>query len=524
MTLEQKIGQMLMFGWEGEDKLADTTASARARALVEDLHVGGIILFSRNIEQNDLSVTVGTINELQSLSKEPLLVNVDQEGGMVARFVDDVTVMPSNMALGATRQLGLAYKAAAVCAEELKALGVNYNFAPSVDVNNNPDNPIIGTRSYGESSDLVSEFCREAIHGYQDTGVIACAKHFPGHGDTTADSHLALPSVPYPRERLDAIELKPFKAAIEAGVSSIMTTHIMFPALDSDYPSTLSRRIITGLLRGEMGYDGVIATDSLEMKAIADNWGTPEACVLAIEAGVDIVLLTHTIESEYKARDLIVKAVKDGRISESRIDRSVERITALKQKYSLNERRYADPSNLGKVLRSKKHLAVQKEIAELSVTLARNENSVIPLRLNKDNSVCVLGTHDTVEPLAGEIRKHWDKVEAVRFEQGERSDIIQKAVEIASRADILIVPTCPHEPWKPPTDQQLQTDLVKTLNKLGKKLIVVAVREPYDLRKFPEVETYICTYGYRYGMLEAVAALVFGVIEPKGMLPVTIPL
>ena len=199
MTLEQKIGQMLMFGWEGEDKLADTTASARARALVEDLHVGGIILFSRNIEQNDLSVTVGTINELQSLSKEPLLVNVDQEGGMVARFVDGVTVMPSNMALGATRQPGLAYKAAAVCAEELKALGVNYNFAPSVDVNNNPDNPIIGTRSYGESSDLVSEFCREAIHGYQDTGVIACAKHFPGHGDTTADSHLALPSVPYPR-------------------------------------------------------------------------------------------------------------------------------------------------------------------------------------------------------------------------------------------------------------------------------------------------------------------------------------
>lgn len=522
MTIEQKIGAMLMLGWEGDNPVDDTTVCDKAREIVEDMQIGGIILMGRNIRHEDLSVTVNTINELQSMSREPLLVNVDQEGGMVARFVDGVTVMPSNMALGATRRPELAYKAAAVCAEELKALGVNYNFAPSVDVNNNPDNPIIGTRSYSESPELVAEFGAQAIHGYQETGVVACAKHFPGHGDTAVDSHLALPSVPYARERLDLIELKPFHTAIKAGVSSIMTTHIMFPALDADLPSTLSKKIITGLLRDEMGYDGVIVTDSMEMKAIADNWGVAEASVLAIEAGVDLVLIPHTLSCQRESREAIIKAVKDGRISEARIDESVARLTALKQRYGLNQRRYADPSALGSLLRTRDHLAVQREIAELSATLVRNENSAVPLKPNMTEKVLVIGTHNTVPVMASAVRKYCGSVEAIQL-TGDREEALKQAIAAASDAGAIIVPTCPLEPWRAPTDQTLQADLVKALNALNKKLIVVAVRDPYDLRKFPEVGAYVCTYGYREGMIEAAAALIFGAVQPRGALPVTIP-
>lgn len=523
MTLEQKIGAMLMLGWEGENPTDDTTVCAKAREIVEEIQVGGLILMGRNIRHDDLSVTVNTINELQSLSREPLLVNVDQEGGMVARFTDGVTVMPSNMALGATRRPGLAYKAAAACAEELRAVGVNYNFAPSIDVNNNPDNPIIGTRSYGESPEMVADFGAQAIRGYQDAGVIACAKHFPGHGDTAVDSHLALPSVPYPRKRLDEIELRPYRTAIEAGVSSIMTTHIMFPALDADLPSTLSRKIITGLLREEMGYDGVIVTDSMEMKAIADNWGVPEASVLAIEAGVDLVLIPHTLASQRASREAILRAVKDGRISESRLDHSVARLTALKQRYNLGERRFADPNALGHLLRTPEHLAVQREIAELSVTLVRNDSGAVPLKLDAGEKVLVMGMHGTVASLASAARKRWGNVDAVEL-KGEREEVLKQAMAAASGAGAIIMVTCPSEPWKPPTDQALQTEIVKAINGLGKKLVVVAVREPYELRKFPEIGAYVCTYGYREGSMDAAAALIFGGIEPRGTLPVTIPL
>lgn len=523
MTLEQKVGAMLMLGWEGDNPIDDTTVCEKAREIVEDMQVGGIILMGRNVRHEDLSVTVNTINELQAMSREPLLISVDQEGGMVARFVDGVAVMPSNMSIGATGHPELAYMAAKACGEELKAIGVNYDFAPSVDVNNNPDNPIIGTRSYSESPDIVAKFGVQAIKGYQDAGVIACAKHFPGHGDTAVDSHLALPSVPYPRERLDQIELKPYKPAIDAGVSSIMTTHIMFPAIDPDLPSTLSKKIITGILRNELGYDGVIVTDSMEMKAIADNWGVAEAGVMAIEAGVDLVLIPHTLARQREAREAILKAVKDGRISEARLDESVARLTALKQRYNLSQRRYADPSALGKLLRTPEHLTVQKEIAERSVTLVRNENGAVPLKPAANDKVLVIGMHSTLPALADAARKYHGNVQEVQI-SGEHDAAMKQAMEAASDAAAIIIPTCPREPWRAAMDQALQTDLVKAVNALGKKLVVVAVRDPYDLRNFPEVGAYVCTYGYREGMMDAAAAVIFGAIAPQGTLPVTIPL
>jgi len=475
----------------------------------------------RNVA-DDLAQTAETINELQSISREPLFVIADQEGGMVARFVHGVAVFPSNMALGATGTPHLAYKAAAATARELSAIGCNYNFAPCVDVNNNPDNPIIGTRSYGESPDKVADLAVWAVKGYQDSGMIACAKHFPGHGDTAVDSHLALPSVPYSRERLDRIELKPFRAAVEAGVSSIMTAHIMFPALDPDRPSTLSHRIVTGLLREELGFDGVVVTDCMEMKAVSDNFGTPEAAVMAVEAGVDLVLVCHTLAAQRKTREALIKAVKDGRISESRIERSVERIAALKRRYSLDTRRRVEPAALETILRHPDHLALQRTIADRAVTLVKNEENAIPLKLTPDRRVLVTGLHATVEALYEAVKLYHENTRVLKIHQDEQ-DPIRSALEAAAKADALIVPTCPKEPWREPIDQELQAKLVRSLSEAHKRLIVVAVREPYDLRWFPEVKTYICTYGYRGGMIEATARLIFGKIKPTGTLPVGIP-
>lgn len=516
MTLEQKIGQMLVFGWTGATSEEQTTVNDHAREIIQDAQVGSIVLLGRNIA-DDLAVTANTLNELQSLSKEPLLISADQEGGMVARFVDGVTVFPSNMALGAARLPELAYRAAAATADELAAIGVNHNYAPCVDVNNNPANPIIGTRSYGESSQLVSEFAAQAVRGYQDHGVIACAKHFPGHGDTAVDSHLALPTVPYPRERLDEVELVPFRAAIAAGIDSIMTTHIMFRALDPDRPSTLSPRIIDGLLRTELGFTGVVVTDCMEMKAIADTWGTPEAAVMAIEAGVDLVLVCHTRSVQQASREAILKAVKDGRITEARLDQSVRRIMALKEKYSLSSRRHADPSKLGKVLRAKAHLDLRREIAERAVTLAKNDLGVVPL--NGGARILVVGLHWTVDPLAEAIGRYAGSVETLTVED---ADGIERAASSAEGADAVVVPVAPHEPWRARVDQALQARLVEALNESGKPLVVVAVREPYILGRFAGVSTQLCTYGYREGMLEAAADVIFGRARPVGTLPVTV--
>ncbi len=284
---------------------------------------------------------------------------------------------------------------------------------------------------------------------------------------------------------------------------------------------TLSGKIITGLLRDEMGYDGVIVTDSMEMKGIAANWSVPEASVLAIEAGVDLILIPHTHCTMRVSREAIIKAVKDGRIPESRIDESVRRITAVKRGYDLGKRRFADPDALGRFLRTPEHLAVQREITESGVTLVKDDNAAIPLKLAAGEKLLVTGTHFTVPRLASALSEHFANVEALEL-TGDRDEVMNQVMAAASAANAIVMATCPIEPWRPATDQALQADIVKALNATAKKLIVVAVRDPYDLRKFPEVPAYVCTYGYREGSLEAAAALIAGRIEPRGTLPVTI--
>ena len=330
MSLAEKVGQLFQVGFHSK------TIDKEIGNLIKNYHIGGVIYFSRNIE--NLEQTSILSKNLQELALNngagiPLFISVDQEGGKVRR-IKDLTYFPANIEIGATGDKELSRKAAAVTGKELKELGINVNLAPVLDVNNNPSNPVIGSRSFGSDPELVAEMGVAYIGGLQRQGIVATAKHFPGHGDTAADSHFDLPVINHDRERLDQIELYPFKRAIEAGVDSIMVAHIYFSDIEPEagMPATLSKAVLNNLLREELNFEGVIITDDLEMGAITNFFGTAAAAVKTIEAGSDIVLISHNYDKQKKAIEAVIAAVENGRISEERIEESLRRIIKLKGK------------------------------------------------------------------------------------------------------------------------------------------------------------------------------------------------
>ncbi len=337
MTLHQKIGQMLLFGWTGDTPEQSRTVSAHTATLVDEFAAGGVVLMGRNV--GPPAQTRATIAELQARAKAnglpPLFVAVDQEGGRVQRLgPPHYPAHPAARVVGDTNDPAQARAAARRIGEGLRDLGFNWDFAPVLDVNNNSRNPVIGDRAYGSDPALVAAMGAAAVRGFQeDAGILACGKHFPGHGDTDTDSHHALPRIGHDRVRLEAVEMVPFRAAIEAGLAAVMTSHILFPALDPALPATLSPAILTGLLRGELGFEGLIITDDLEMKGVADGWGAAEAAVLAVAAGADVLLCCHTEETQREIQQALVQAVATGRLSEARVDESVARIAAAKGRW-----------------------------------------------------------------------------------------------------------------------------------------------------------------------------------------------
>jgi beta-N-acetylhexosaminidase len=337
VQLREKIGQMLLLGWGNGAGGDGLRINPHAAALIEDLAAGGVILMERNAS------TPGQLRamlaEMQTLAADqgcpPLFVAIDQEGGGCVRLTPP-HFLPSEDAwqIGLTDDPAQARTAARQIGTELRVLGINWNFAPVLDVNNNPANPVIGRRSYSDDAQRVAAMGVAAVHGYQDDiGMLACGKHFPGHGDTDMDSHLALPTISHSLQRLFEIELVPFRAAIAAGLAAIMTAHIVFPELDPTLPATLSPAILTGLLRGDLGFDGLIITDCLEMNGVAHDWGEAEAAVLAVLAGADILLCCHTWSAQRAIRDGLVEAVESGRIPLSRINASHARIAAAKARW-----------------------------------------------------------------------------------------------------------------------------------------------------------------------------------------------
>jgi beta-N-acetylhexosaminidase len=318
--------------------------------------VGGVIFFARNVGSADevLELT----RDIKRVADRPLVLAIDQEGGQVARLREGFTEIPPMRAVGATGSPTLARELGKLVGRELRAVGFDMNYAPVLDIDTNPDNPIIASRSFGRTPELVTELGLSLAAGLQEVGVAACGKHFPGHGDTSQDSHLELPTLPHAMDRLERVELAPFRAAAKAGIASFMTAHVIFQAVDAKYPATMSRAVLTGILREKLGYDGVVVTDDVEMKAIADNYGVEEAVLLGLNAGVDHFLCCHTAELAHRAIDAIVRAVENRKLSRETLDTATRRFGTLRARYS----KPVGVSDGLSVLRSSEHQALVARI------------------------------------------------------------------------------------------------------------------------------------------------------------------
>jgi len=544
LTLDEKIGQLFIYSGHGVFMNEQSDGFQTMLSMVRDEHVGGMLWFVSNVQE-----TAMLTNELQSAAKIPLLISADLEAGVGMRF-EQTTFWPWAMAIGATGDPALAEKAGRIVAKEALAIGVNHIFAPVADVNNDPDNPVISTRSFGEDPESVARFVSAFVRGIQAEGALATAKHFPGHGDTHTDSHRSLPVLSVTRERMDALELIPFRAAIDAGVESIMVGHLAIPALDdtaappredrprenwygaagdeaaedASIPASLSPRIVEGLLRNEMKYDKLVVTDALDMGGITDHYSPGEAAVRAIEAGCDQIAKS---DDTHLAIAGVREAVRSGRISEARIDQSVRRVLNAKRKVRFAP---SDSQTIFRGIDSKEHLAVVNEISERAVTLVREETGVLPIP--RESRVVEVVFGDFVEAgsplleLHGDLTRRLAKAPA-RFVLDRRSSDADVAaiVDAASGADhivlafILRARSGEGAIALPPVGRAALDQLLA----LTVKKIAISFGSPYILREMPQIGTYIASYGVQPVMQRATVRAIFGEIPFRGKLPVTIP-
>jgi beta-N-acetylhexosaminidase len=524
MTLEEKVGQ-LFFTWAQGEHAHDTSGAAVNQAeygvdtpaeVVQKFHLGGVLYFVWADNTNNPTQINELSNSLQAVAVNertgiPLILTIDQETGIVNRMQSPATEFPGNMALGATRSTELAEQVWTIVGEELDAVGVNLNFAPVLDVNTNPLNPIIGLRSIGEDPALVGELGTAAMRALQDTGVSATVKHFPGHGDTEDDSHFGLPLVDYDLDTLMNVHVAPFARAIDAGVDAIMTAHIVVTALDDEMPSTLSERVLTGLLREELGFDGLIVTDALNMDAVADQeLSQDEVAVRALEAGADVLLMPDDLPVAYQG---VLDAVESGRVSEKRINESVMRILETKYDNGLFHDPFADPEQVDEIVGSPENLAVADQVARASTTLIRNEADMLPADPTQD--VLVVGTASSVEL---EARLDGLGVNATRLAVNVTPTDAQRAAAVlaAQNADLVVVTTSNAR------GNASQRQLVEELAGTGTPVAAVAISLPYDAGFVPQADAVLATYSTRPVAMRAVADVLVGVAEPGGRLPVTV--
>ncbi|HZS10576.1 MAG TPA: glycoside hydrolase family 3 N-terminal domain-containing protein [Blastocatellia bacterium] len=561
LTLDEKIGQMFMADANAIFMNRESEAYKQLAHRVTDNKVGGVILF-----RSDVWATAMLINRMQGLAKLPLLVSADLEMGMGMRL-DDTPWWPPNMAVAATGDPKYARLQGEVTAREARSIGINWLYAPVADVNNNPDNPVINVRSYGEDPAAVGEFVSAFIEGAQSAGAMACAKHFPGHGDTATDSHIGLPVVDADKSRLDKLELVPFRAAIARHVGSIMSAHISLPRIETEAaaplrvlnaaerenaefvsqteanaprvtkPATLSSKVLTGILRDELGFKGLIVSDAMSMAGVSARYDSATAAVEAVKAGMDVIEKSPDIDAAIRG---IREAVRRGEITEARINASVERILRAKAALGLNERRLVDTGEVDREVSGPQSNAVAQEIAERSITLVRDERKLLPLKLGKSSRLLNITFADddptfTIQPFVSELRRRELQVDSVTLDQRageadvkrllERLDARAFSDRAADRFDAVIFSvTVRARSGKgsvalPPVGSRLADELARR----DLPLIVVSLGNPYLLTAMPNAKTYLTAYSPFPVSQRAMVRALLGEIDVTGRLPVSLP-
>ncbi|HJR63026.1 MAG TPA: glycoside hydrolase family 3 N-terminal domain-containing protein [Gemmatimonadaceae bacterium] len=535
MTLRQKAAQMVWPQILGDYVAADAPAWQRAMGAVTRDSVGGFIMSVGS----PLEIAA-KLNALQKMSALPLLVGADLEFGAGYRakggyFVPNgidlggAVVFPPQMALGATGDSTLAYEQGRVTAVEGRALGIHITFAPVLDVNNNPANPVINVRSYGADPRLVARLGAAFVRGVEEHGMLATGKHFPGHGDTGVNSHLALPVVNVSSARLDSVELVPFRAAVRAEVSAIMTFHGAMPALDpSGDPGTLSRPVLTGLLREEMKFDGLIFTDAMDMRGILVQYGPDTAAMRAVEAGADVLLMPTDVG---RTIDAVVRGVSEGRYTEDRLDRSVRRILAAKERLRLHRQRTVDLDSARAIVGDSVHAALARTAAVRSITLVRDSLRLLPLGSRPASSrVLSITFARRVDLSAGrafdaELRRVFRTVRAEFVDADANGADYERLLRAADSADVVIVSPYVGHAWDVATvaAPAAFADFVRSLVRRGRRPIVMAMGNPYFLQQVPDVSTYVVAWGGFPVSQQAAAWALLGVNAISGRLPIAIP-
>ena len=551
MSLDEKIGQLICVAVNATFMNQDSDPFKALRHQVEDNHVGGIILFRGPVYES-----VVLVNRMQNLARYPLLISADLEAGSGMRF-DDTVNLPWNMAVGATDNPDYARRQGALTAHEARALGVQQIYAPVADVNNNAANPVINVRSYGEDPAAVGRFVAAFVEGVQSNGVIATAKHFPGHGDTATDSHRGLPEIDVSRERLNAIELVPFRSAIKAGVGSVMTGHIGMPQVDptavmplprdvklkpidtdeggevvvekGTMPTTLSP-VMNGILRRDLGFDGLIVTDAMSMSGLTLYFTQEEASVRALEAGADLLLKPADPDEDFLG---VREAVMKCRLKDQRIDESARRVLAAKYDLGLVKQRITPLDAIDRNVAGRESIDLAREVAEHAVTLVRNDGNLVPLKSLKPEArifnLAITNGDDRLwianafaEAMAGPGRK----IETLVLDDRSSDAEVQKALAQANRADIVIASLYGRVRTGQARSVGLPEPGAKALSALitGRApLVGISFGNPYLLQSFPELRTYLVAYGDMPSLQQAAARALLGEIDITGKLPISLP-
>ncbi|MFI6941879.1 glycoside hydrolase family 3 protein [Streptomyces sp. NPDC050418] len=537
MSLEEKVGQLFVSRVYGESATDPAQADIdlnlaqlgvrSAAELIEKYHVGGIIYFvwAHNVREPHQIADLSNGLQDAALGQDtpiPLLISTDQEHGIVCRVGKPATLMPGAMALGANGSRSDARRAARIAGRELAAVGIRQNYAPVADVNVNPGNIVIGVRSFGADPEAVAGLVTAQVDGYQGAGIVSTAKHFPGHGDTENDSHFELPWIHHTREQLEELDLPPFKAAIRAGIDSIMTAHIVVPALDpNEDPATLSHPILTGVLREQLGYDGVVVTDALDMKGVRTKYGDDRVPVLALKAGVDQLLNPPKLDVAWNA---VLNAVKSGELTEERLDESILRILRLKDKLGLFDDPHTTHRAVDRTVGVRAHRKAAEKIADETTTLLVNKDRVLPLAPRRTPNVLVAGV-DPASPsgttgppttvFTAALTGLGFTATALSTGTAPSAAKIDEAVAAAAGKDAVVVLT------SNVSATSSQRTLVSRLAATGVPVVAIAVNRPYDVARLPDAKAVLAAYSWTDTELEAAARVIAGT-SPKGRLPVPV--